>query len=230
MEQEEFDDLSNEEKEKEFEELKQSIGSKIHLVDNMLDRMVKEATNALIANDEIDVLSMLHSANVNALPPGTTDIILAAAIMRLAKQKDAIPTKMGEVVILASLNIDKDEVQVSSDVMQVWSQLYSVSHGGFFSERRKVKQIEVDGMLFLVAEPKKNPGKFGDTVTVISGNTAEELDKLLKDNDAPDVVREAVMGVWDALSQGKKDNLEEIIEGLPDIPGAKFFVQKKNDQ
>lgn len=226
MEQDEFNSLSEAEQLRLINEQKEGIRSRMHLLDAFLDSMLKATKKELTGQeaedtyDRIDVLSALHAANSAAIPGGSADLLLAAAVLRLAELEienekqpanvSRIATDDGEAIILASLNIDTENYRVSSDVMRVWSQLYSVLFSAI--PGMLVSQEQADGILFLVAEPKKKPGMFDKTVTVVSGKNAEELDDLLKKEDVPNEVRDIVAGMFDALKDHEGKNIVDIPE------------------
>lgn len=176
--------------------------------------------------DEVDYLSLLTDKNLKTFGD-VNALMLALALIDAAKKEIQIK-KLTEsqshfddgTLILAALNIDEDEVETSSDVMRVWAQLYSVSHNraaGEFKGKR-IRQIRVDDMLFLVADPPEEM-QSGDDFKVITGQGKDGLLAFLDNHsEIPEAIRNTVRGFVERLeSKDVDDDPLSVFDENPDF-------------
>ncbi len=222
------------------EELAERLKTKLPYVRARISKMVNTVKRILEANpdgiDEAELLADMNDANEKSYGEIST-ALLAVATLELAKKEleNAQPISRFDdgTVILAALNIDEEDLRVSSDIMRQWAALYSVMHGGVGKAR--VSQIQVDGMLFLVVEKEEQdkPIAFGEMT--FTGEDARHLDKLFKEDPSafgaeivkrvlpklPEMPNSAKEKLLDAFAQNTEFDEQE---PLPGLPGVRVFT------
>lgn len=202
---EEFDALSEEEQQAAIASKIEIIKSKLPKTQTILNGMVNSIKSMIKEDDmgEESILAAINSVNQSMFGNNSemAAFLLSLATFEMAKREiefEKPTTRFADgTVILASLNIG-DGLDISSDIMREWSQLY---FGINLATQSHVKQIRIDDMLFLVTDSEKEEKTSRLRFSV--GNNPQQLNDYLLQEGIPDVVRKTIVDITNKYVSSK---------------------------